>query len=54
MAATIISIFFIRLSLDELYTTILGTTCLCLVVGNGFVRALTYSTKIETIDTKSF
>ena len=35
------------LSLDEFYTAVLGATFLCLVIGNGFVRALTNSLQIE-------
>ena len=38
------------LSLDEFYTAVLGATFLCLVIGNGFVRALTNSLQIETVN----
>ena len=37
----------------ELYAAVLGTTFIGIVVGNGFVRALTHSTEIEAINAQS-
>ena len=42
------------LLLDELYAAVLGASGIGLVVGNGFVRALTHGTEVETITDKTF
>lgn len=41
-------------ALDKHYTAVLGTACIGLVVGNGFVRTFTHSLQVEAVNAHAF